>query len=89
MSLRVFKKVFLRHAGDVALEPFAIGMAAYELNKSAPSLEREFPDLQLALAYKSRNRLSHGYLRRGPKHPLEYRVRVDTKNGCSRKIGEA
>ena len=39
----------------------AIGMAAYELNRLAPSLEREFPDLQLNLAYKSRNRLSHGY----------------------------
>ncbi len=39
----------------------AIGMAAYELNKLDPSLEREFPGLQLSLAYKSRNRLSHGY----------------------------
>jgi uncharacterized protein with HEPN domain len=39
----------------------AVGMAAYELMRLAPSLEREFPDLQLSLAYKSRNRLSHGY----------------------------
>jgi uncharacterized protein with HEPN domain len=39
----------------------AIGMAAYKLNQLDSSLEREFPDLQLSLAYKSRNRLSHGY----------------------------
>jgi uncharacterized protein with HEPN domain len=39
----------------------AIGLAAHELNNLDPSLDREFPDLQLNLAYKSRNRLSHGY----------------------------
>jgi uncharacterized protein with HEPN domain len=39
----------------------AIGLAAHELNKLDPSLDRDFPDLQLGLAYRSRNRLSHGY----------------------------
>jgi uncharacterized protein with HEPN domain len=39
----------------------SIGLAANELNKLDPSLEREFPGLQLNLAYKSRNKLSHGY----------------------------
>lgn len=39
----------------------AIGMAAHELNNLNPFLDREFPDLQLNLAYKSRNRLSRGY----------------------------
>lgn len=39
----------------------AIGVAAYELGKLDPSLERRFPALQLSLAYKSRNKLSHGY----------------------------
>jgi uncharacterized protein with HEPN domain len=39
----------------------SIGMAANELSKLDPLLEREFPDLQLSLAYKSRNKLSHGY----------------------------
>ena len=39
----------------------AIGLAGYELSKLAPALERESPDLQLGLAYRSRNRLSHGY----------------------------
>lgn len=39
----------------------AIGLAANELNKLDSSLDREFPDLQLGLAYRSRNRLSHGY----------------------------
>jgi uncharacterized protein with HEPN domain len=39
----------------------SIGLAANELSKLEPSLDREFPDLQLSLAYKSRNKLSHGY----------------------------
>jgi uncharacterized protein with HEPN domain len=39
----------------------SIGLAANELSKLDPSLEREFPDLQLNRAYKSRNKLSHGY----------------------------
>jgi uncharacterized protein with HEPN domain len=39
----------------------SIGLAANELSKLDPSLDREFPDLQLSLAYKSRNKLSHGY----------------------------
>jgi len=36
-------------------------LAANELSKLNPSLDREFPDLNLSLAYKSRNKLSHGY----------------------------
>jgi uncharacterized protein with HEPN domain len=39
----------------------SIGLAANELSKLEPSLDREFPDLQLSLAYKSRDKLSHGY----------------------------
>jgi uncharacterized protein with HEPN domain len=39
----------------------AIGMAANELQKLAPEIKKEFPDLRLGLAYKSRNKLSHGY----------------------------
>lgn len=39
----------------------SIGLAANALSKLDPSLEREFPDLELSLAYKSRNKLSHGY----------------------------
>jgi uncharacterized protein with HEPN domain len=39
----------------------SIGLAANELSKLNPSLDREFPDLNLSLAYKSRNKLSHGY----------------------------
>lgn len=39
----------------------SIGLAANELSKLEPSLDREFPNLQLSLAYKSRNKLSHGY----------------------------
>jgi uncharacterized protein with HEPN domain len=39
----------------------SIGLAANELSKLDPSLEREFPNLQLDRAYKSRNKLSHGY----------------------------
>ena len=39
----------------------AIGLAANELQTLAPEIEKEFPDLQLGLAYKSRNKLSHGY----------------------------
>ena len=39
----------------------SIGLAANELSKLDPGLEREFPDLQLNRAYKSRNKLSHGY----------------------------
>lgn len=39
----------------------SIGLAANELRKLAPALERDYPDLQLGLAYRARNRLSHGY----------------------------
>ena len=39
----------------------SIGLAANELSKLDSSLDREFPDLNLSLAYKSRNKLSHGY----------------------------
>jgi uncharacterized protein with HEPN domain len=39
----------------------SIGLAANELSKLDPSLDREFPNLNLGLAYKSRNKLSHGY----------------------------
>lgn len=39
----------------------SIGMAANELSKLDSSLDREFPGLNLSLAYKSRNKLSHGY----------------------------
>jgi uncharacterized protein with HEPN domain len=39
----------------------SIGLAANELSKLDPSLDREFPGLNLSLAYKSRNKLSHGY----------------------------
>jgi uncharacterized protein with HEPN domain len=39
----------------------AIGVAAGELLKLDPSLDSAHPDLQLRLAYLSRNRLSHGY----------------------------
>lgn len=39
----------------------AIGLAANELIKLDPSLEQKFPALQLSLAYKARNKLSHGY----------------------------
>ena len=39
----------------------SIGLAANELSKLDPSLDREFPNLNLSLAYKSRNKLSHGY----------------------------
>ena len=39
----------------------SIGLAANELSKLDPLLEREFPNLQLNRAYKSRNKLSHGY----------------------------
>jgi len=39
----------------------AIGVAANELQKLAPEIEKEFPDLKLSLAYESRNKLSHGY----------------------------
>jgi uncharacterized protein with HEPN domain len=39
----------------------AIGLAANELQRLAPEIENEFPDLQLGLAYRSRNKLSHGY----------------------------
>jgi uncharacterized protein with HEPN domain len=38
----------------------SIGLAANELSKLDPSLDREFPNLKLSLAYKSRNKLSHG-----------------------------
>ncbi len=39
----------------------SIGLAANELSRLDPALEREFPELQLSLAYRSRNKLSHGY----------------------------
>jgi uncharacterized protein with HEPN domain len=39
----------------------SIGLAANELSKLDSSLDREFPKLNLSLAYKSRNKLSHGY----------------------------
>lgn len=39
----------------------AIGLAANELQNLAPDIEKDFPDLHLSLAYKSRNKLSHGY----------------------------
>ena len=39
----------------------AIGLAANELAKLDPSLEARFPELQLSLAYRARNKLSHGY----------------------------
>jgi uncharacterized protein with HEPN domain len=39
----------------------AIGVAAGELLKLDPALDDAHPDLQLRLAYLSRNRLSHGY----------------------------
>jgi uncharacterized protein with HEPN domain len=39
----------------------SIGLAANELSKLDPSLDQEFPGLNLSLAYKSRNELSHGY----------------------------
>lgn len=39
----------------------SIGLAANELAKLAPALERDYPGLQLSLAYRARNRLSHGY----------------------------
>jgi len=39
----------------------AIGVAAGELIKLDPGLDERHPDLQLRLAYLSRNRLSHGY----------------------------
>jgi uncharacterized protein with HEPN domain len=39
----------------------SIGLAANELSKLDSSLDREFPNLNLSLAYKSRNKLSHGY----------------------------
>ncbi len=39
----------------------AIGLAANELQKLAPNIENQFPDLQLGLAYKARNKLAHGY----------------------------
>ena len=39
----------------------AIGVAAGELLKLDPTLDDSHPDLQLRLAYLSRNRLSHGY----------------------------
>ena len=39
----------------------AIGVAAGELLKLDPTLDDADPDLQLRLAYLSRNRLSHGY----------------------------
>ncbi|MDF3813566.1 MULTISPECIES: HepT-like ribonuclease domain-containing protein [Rhodopseudomonas] len=39
----------------------SIGLAANELSKLDPALDREFPALQLSLAYRSRNKLSHGY----------------------------
>jgi uncharacterized protein with HEPN domain len=39
----------------------AIGVAAGELLKLDPTLDSAHPDLQLRLAYLSRNRLSHGY----------------------------
>jgi uncharacterized protein with HEPN domain len=39
----------------------AIGVAAGELIKLNPALDETHPDLQLRLAYMSRDRLSHGY----------------------------
>jgi uncharacterized protein with HEPN domain len=39
----------------------SIGLAANERSKLDSSLDREFPNLNLGLAYKSRNKLSHGY----------------------------
>jgi uncharacterized protein with HEPN domain len=39
----------------------SIGRAANEFAKLAPSLEQEFPALQLTQAYRARNKLSHGY----------------------------
>lgn len=39
----------------------SIGLAANELSKLAPTLEQDYPELQLGLAYRARNRLSHGY----------------------------
>jgi uncharacterized protein with HEPN domain len=39
----------------------SIGLAANELSRLDPALETEFPELQLGLAYRSRNKLSHGY----------------------------
>jgi uncharacterized protein with HEPN domain len=39
----------------------SIGLAANELSKLDSSLDRKFPNLNLSLAYKSRNKLSHGY----------------------------
>jgi len=39
----------------------SIGLAANELSKLDSSLDREFPNLNLSLAYKSRNKLSHGH----------------------------
>jgi uncharacterized protein with HEPN domain len=39
----------------------SIGLAANELSKLDPSLEVRFPELQLSLAYRARNKLSHGY----------------------------
>ncbi|WP_165825210.1 HepT-like ribonuclease domain-containing protein [Rhodopseudomonas palustris] len=39
----------------------AIGVAANELAKLDPTLEARFPELQLGLAYRARNKLSHGY----------------------------
>lgn len=39
----------------------AIGEAAGRLLEAAPDLERRHPELQLRQAYRTRNRLAHGY----------------------------
>jgi uncharacterized protein with HEPN domain len=36
-------------------------LAANELQKLAPDIENQFPDLHLGLAYKACNKLAHGY----------------------------
>ncbi len=39
----------------------SIGLAAKEISRQAPLLDRAYPDLKLSQAYRARNKLSHGY----------------------------
>ncbi|SHK60473.1 Uncharacterized conserved protein, contains HEPN domain [Bradyrhizobium lablabi] len=57
-----FLSTVLQDAASKCAE--AIGEAAGKLDDIAPALNDVFPDLNLKLARRSRDRLSHGYYQR-------------------------
>jgi uncharacterized protein with HEPN domain len=59
-----FKDTLLQDAVSKCVE--AIGEAAGKLDDLNPELDRTAPDLNLKLARKTRDRLSHGYYRIDP-----------------------